>query len=423
LGALISEEYRALNAELHERRADYGKGSHRALEAIRTACERYDCRTVLDYGCGKGGLRGAFPALQEYDPAIPGKDAEPAPADLVVCMDVLEHVEPGKIDAVLDHIRRLTQKVLSFSICIIPASKTLADGRNAHILLKPSDWWVGKLQEYFHLALCVVTTTHISGTAKPKLYEAKVETISALNEEKRLEHCRANIKRVSKRLREAEAHESKAAIMCFGPSLAWTWRFMAKDADVFSVSGAHKFLIDRGVVPYAHIDCDPREHKARQFGDPHRLVRYWLASCVHPAFLDRLEGQDVSLWHLWNGDETMPLLDELEPGEWCATGGGSVGLRALTLLYALGYRDFEIHGMDCAYLGHDTRYAGKHLGKSHHDMRVRCGDRWFDTSASLVAYAQQFFLTRQALKDATIRFHGDGLLQHMVRLHAQQENS
>ncbi len=76
--------------------------------------------------------------------------------------------------------------------------------------------------------------------------------------------------------------------------------------------------------------------------------------------------------------------------------------------------------MDCSYAGAE-KYAGKHFGKAHHDLRIKCGDRWFNTGASMVAYAQQFFITRSVMHDATVRFHGDGLLQHMVRM--QQENS
>lgn len=420
-GGLISPEYRALNTELHETRSDYGARGSRAADKVRELAARYDCRSILDYGCGKGSLAAVLPNVQEYDPAIPGKDAEPRPADLVVCTDVLEHVEPDKIDAVLDHIRRLTQKVCHFSICTIPASKTLADGRNAHILLRPADWWVEKLKEYFDLALCWCTTTHIKGTAKPKLYPAKVETFAALSAEKRLEHAIANSRRIERRLFEAEAHDRRAIVACYGPSIKYTWSVLRdRGGAVFSVSGAHKFLIDRHIIPYAHIDCDPREHKAKQFGEPHGWVEYWLASCVHPAYLDRLDGYYVSLWHLWNGDESAPLFDHLAEGEWAVTGGGSVGLRTLMLLYCLGYRDFEIHGMDCSYADGE-KYAGQHFGKPHHDMRVKCGDRWFETSASLVAYAQQFFITRSVMHDATVRLHGDGLLQHMVRL--QQETS
>ncbi|MDG2242647.1 MAG: hypothetical protein P8L66_04035 [Rhodospirillaceae bacterium] len=60
-----------------------------------------DAESVRDYGCGKGALRPAVLAalapdldVTEYDQAMLGKDSEPSPAHLVVCIDVMEHIEP-----------------------------------------------------------------------------------------------------------------------------------------------------------------------------------------------------------------------------------------------------------------------------------------------------------------------------------------
>jgi hypothetical protein len=32
-----------------------------------------------------------------------------------------------------------------------PARKILADGRNAHLIQKPSSWWLGKLIQHFEI--------------------------------------------------------------------------------------------------------------------------------------------------------------------------------------------------------------------------------------------------------------------------------
>jgi hypothetical protein len=430
---LISEDYRILQTDLHISRPDYGAQGKRFARAIEDIAIEFGCTSLLDYGAGKGTLKEALSEssctqlaeIAEYDPAIPGKDKEPKAADLVACTDVLEHVELGKISVVLDHIRRLTQKVALLVISTQPSTKMLSDGRNAHVLIRAPDWWADALSRFFVFRRFDVLPEEIRLVVSPKLYEPNIITFAALGEEQRLRQARENIKRVKDRLYEAPAHALKAIIVCYGPSLKYTWRQVGNSGskdDVFSVSGAHKFLIDKGVIPFAHIDCDPREHKAKQFGEPHPYVQYWLASCVHPAYLDRLEGRAVALWHLWNGEESAALLDDLEPGEWLCQGGGSVGLRAMTLLYAMGYRDFEIHGMDCSY-AQGEKYAGAHFGKAHHDLRIKCGDRWFDTGASMVAYAQQFFITRAVMHDATIRLHGDGLLQHMVRMQAAPQET
>ena len=48
--------------------------------------------------------------VRNYDPCIPEYATPPSPAELVVCTDVLEHIEPDKLDAVLNDIIRLSSK-------------------------------------------------------------------------------------------------------------------------------------------------------------------------------------------------------------------------------------------------------------------------------------------------------------------------
>lgn len=147
---LISQEYAEQNKALHDANSSYGTSGRKYAEFVASLMDMMQSKDVLDYGCGKGTLRSAlnYP-IREYDPAIPGKDTKPSPADIVTCTDVLEHIEPDCIDDVLDDLARVTKSVLFATVCVVPAKKTLADGRNAHILLKPFDWWAGKLTERF----------------------------------------------------------------------------------------------------------------------------------------------------------------------------------------------------------------------------------------------------------------------------------
>jgi len=148
---LISDEYRHANAEMHAQKAHYGSNGHRNAKVVRDLLAMHQCATVLDYGCGKGTLAAALRTVDvevnEYDPAIPGKDHAPFPADLVACTDVLEHIEPECLGEVLDDLRRLTRKVLFVAVHTGPAAKTLPDGRNAHLIQQPPSWWLPQLQE------------------------------------------------------------------------------------------------------------------------------------------------------------------------------------------------------------------------------------------------------------------------------------
>ena len=144
---LISEDYRSLNRRLHEDRADYGTTARHYAEQVKHLAEAMGAVSILDYGCGKGCLKAALPdePIHEYDPAIPGKDHEPSPAHLLVSIDVLEHVEPACLDQVLDHMQRLAYRGVFLTVATRPAKKTLADGRNAHLIVESIDWWLPKL--------------------------------------------------------------------------------------------------------------------------------------------------------------------------------------------------------------------------------------------------------------------------------------
>jgi hypothetical protein len=146
---LISPSYRALNSALHEG-GKYGRHGDRWADQVRGLIDRYQASSVLDYGCGQGSLgRALGPVVREYDPAIAGKDSAPIPADLVICTDVLEHIEPDCLPDVLTHIYALSRTACFVVISTRPAQKFLADGRNAHLIVEGDDFWRERLLDHF----------------------------------------------------------------------------------------------------------------------------------------------------------------------------------------------------------------------------------------------------------------------------------
>jgi hypothetical protein len=439
---LITPEYLALQRDLHAR-YEYGRGvdAEDCLRILRQLLPKGS--RVLDYGCGRGvfgDLAAPHFAVSEYDPAIPGKDQPPTEGgfDAVVCADVLEHIEHDCLDDVLAHVRSLMAGVGVLIIATQPSNKIMADGRQAHILLHDEPWWREKLHAS---GFTIMESEDRSEKGKGLVYLVKaaqpvvddadvvwseigeVRTIMAVPEDVRMDHTAENCRRITKRLTKPGGitlapHDRIAVLVCYGPSLRTTFPHIfldsGPDRDVISVSAAHAFLIERDIIPMAHIECDPRSHKAAQLGAPHRDVQYWLASCVHPDMVDKVEGFDVSLWHAYNGETTRRHIAELEPDQRVVVGGGSVGLRALSLLYYLGYRRFDIHGMDFSFDGPD-QHAGPHAGKLMETIPVLVGGRVFSTSPALVSYFRQFCKQREAMFDAEFRLFGDGLLQHAMR--------
>jgi glycosyltransferase GT-like protein/methyltransferase family protein len=147
LDDMTSPAYRAQLEALHGHRR-WGADGAKHTQAVAALWEQYQPKTVLDYGCGENKLAESLQdrfRVSGYDPGIPERAKMPKPCDLVVCTDVLEHVEPAKLDAVLDHIFRITAVVAYFVICTKPANAQLPDGRNAHLSIHPAEWWTGKL--------------------------------------------------------------------------------------------------------------------------------------------------------------------------------------------------------------------------------------------------------------------------------------
>lgn len=152
---LISDEYRRQQTKLHEN-PDYGVASVHFAPIVSKVCNQYGVEELLDYGAGKQRLMHHLDVdhdmrVQCYDPAIPEISAAPEPSEMVACIDVLEHIEPSLLDNVLDDLRRVTTRIGVFTISTVFAEKTLDDGRNAHLIVRPMEWWLPKIWERFEI--------------------------------------------------------------------------------------------------------------------------------------------------------------------------------------------------------------------------------------------------------------------------------
>jgi len=151
---LISEEYKSQLEKLHREKPGFGTSSPMYAPIIRQICKQYEPEELLDYGAGKQALKEALgikDGYRAYDPCIPEISDIPEPADFVVCTDVLEHIEPLFLQRVLDDLKRVTKKVGFFAIHTGKALNVLPDGRNAHIIQEPANWWLHWILKRWHL--------------------------------------------------------------------------------------------------------------------------------------------------------------------------------------------------------------------------------------------------------------------------------
>ncbi len=173
---LITDEYRKLNAELHETNIKYGTCGQLYTTDIMKILSKLRTQDVLDYGCGKNTLANNLPfIIKQYDPCIVKYSALPEPADVVVCTDVLEHVEPELLDSVMEHLASLTKKICYVTAATREAHKTLSDGRNAHLIVKPKEWWIDVFKKHFDVQNTVFNEEQVVAILEPKNREGALD--------------------------------------------------------------------------------------------------------------------------------------------------------------------------------------------------------------------------------------------------------
>jgi len=211
-----------------------------------------------------------------------------------------------------------------------------------------------------------------------------------------------------------EIFDEPIAIVCYGPSLKETWTELKNFKKIMTCSGAHRFLLDRGIVPTWHVDLDPREHKVKMLGQPHKDVEYLMASACHPSMWDALDGYNVKLWHIFSGQNNKELPLHYPRGDWIATGGNNVGQRCLVMARLLGYKNFHVFGMDCSFSSNEAHHAGQHLNSNKKIYETPFQGKMYYCEPVMVTYVRQFFHEINQLPDVKLKLYGEGLLQHMV---------
>ena len=150
--ALIDEKYKQQLQTMHQIGKFTGNRGLKMFDAMEFFFEEFRPSSVLDFGCGEGGLidviQQRYPdtTVDGYDPGSEQYGEFPeATFDCVVSSDVFEHIEPLYLDHTLKQINKKMLRVGFFRIACYPAKKTLPDGRNAHLIVESPAWWREKL--------------------------------------------------------------------------------------------------------------------------------------------------------------------------------------------------------------------------------------------------------------------------------------
>jgi len=200
-------------------------------------------------------------------------------------------------------------------------------------------------------------------------------------------------------------------IACYGPSLEDSWRDIGYP--LLTVSGAHDYLIARGLIPDFHAEMDPRPHKVKFLKHPHPGVTYLIASVCHPSIWPALKDQNVRVWHIYSGPHTSDWIAQNAPDSLLVRGGSSIGLSAIHLGGVLGYRHFEIHGMD-GCLRDGKRHVSDHYGHDQEKVTWHINGKKFWTTKIMMNSNAELINMLWNFPIFCV-FHGEGLMQEMIR--------
>jgi hypothetical protein len=146
--ALI-EEYERIHAR--ETGKAYGTTGRNSLPCILPHILALRPGSLIDYGCGRSDLaallarKAGIYDIARYEPAIPELAERPRRTfDVLVNIDVFEHIPDDEIDAAAEDMRSLARHAI-LVIDMATTGKTLRDGRSAHVSVHDQDWWLKRL--------------------------------------------------------------------------------------------------------------------------------------------------------------------------------------------------------------------------------------------------------------------------------------
>ncbi|MEG3641118.1 hypothetical protein [Magnetococcus sp. PR-3] len=164
-----------------------------SIRAYRTFLKPYlvtdEIQSLLDYGCGGSNWQQsdfdeesaesaqAYFKLQKVCYYEPGRQIDQRQkVDAVISFDVLEHVFIADIPKVLNDIFSYANKLVILNVACYPANARLPNGENAHITVRPAQWWKGMVDsialQYPDIHIFLICSDKTRKSANFPLYRA-----------------------------------------------------------------------------------------------------------------------------------------------------------------------------------------------------------------------------------------------------------
>ena len=252
---------------------------------------------------------------------------------------------------------------------------------------------------------------------------ADLDVVCNTEQEKLTANVRSAIARNVSWLDTAPEHDRQVCIVGGGPSLVDTldelkWR-KSIGQRIWALNGVAGFLLKQGIVADAALIVDARPENARFLEGLAPETAAFIASQCHPSVFDAADANNLNvvLWHVNSPGMVDILADEVQRPVHLIGGGTTVGLNAMVMGFAAGYRNFHLYGFDSSY--RDASHHAYTQPQNNDDRVIDAlyNDHKFRTTAWMAQQVSDFQdLVPGLLADGCIvTVAGDGLLQTVAR--------
>lgn len=338
------------------------------------------------------------------------------------CCDVMEHIPPEDVTAVLRNILSSAQHCF-FAISTVEDNLGSLIGERLHLTVKPMAWW---LEQFRALGAVVVWVEerencfalYCTAWRSPKdvVVSGKINVPIEVVEEQIRANILAGYDQVQPHLRQ----DRPVILLAGGPTmndeLPKIRELRAAGCALVTCNGAYQWAIDNGLDPSVQIVLDAREFNSRFVDAPHPTCRYLIASQCHPATLAKVPRERTKLWHSGLSPASEELLAKECGIYFPVPGGSTVVLRAIPLLRILGLTQFHVFGFDSCVAPGGAHHAYPQAENDNEPVvPVVVGGRAFECTPWQISQAVEFMDLVTFLGDEVeLCVYGAGLIQHIV---------
>jgi hypothetical protein len=213
------------------------------------------------------------------------------------------------------------------------------------------------------------------------------------------------------------------AIVGYGPSLKQTWEQLRDYRYIWTVSGAHDFLLERGIVPTYHTDVDWQPHKPDFIKQPHPDVQYRMCNGIHPTYTEKLRPFRLTMFEPMDMSPRFykPSLQYPRVPK-----AGNAGQQAALLAKQDGWQSQHWFGFDHCYeydgrsaqkssIAQAVTHAGPHAGSKKWDLiyvKTHDAGRTYETSHELLT-AAKLLMYLIAGHSLNVKVIGDSLFKDL----------